>query len=145
MVLGEYIWIPFFSSIPVYYLLQQPNDAHFLSTLPIILLFSFRRNPNDSSVAHLETIISPSGQNLLVSGWFGWVRHPNYLGDLLMTFTWTLFCGFSSVVLYVPVLFCMKLLLERVTEMEEMCKEKHRVAWGEYSRRVPYKLLPYIY
>ncbi|KAI5092567.1 histone H3.3 [Silurus meridionalis] len=123
MVLGEYIWIPFFSSIPVYYLLQQPNDAHFLSTLPIILLF------------YLETIISPSGQNLLVSGWFGWVRHPNYLGDLLMTFTWTLFCGFSSVVLYVPVLFCMKLLLERVTEMEEMCKEKHRVAPGTVALR----------
>ncbi|KAI4889880.1 hypothetical protein NFI96_029458 [Prochilodus magdalenae] len=108
MIMGEYIWIPFFSSLPVYFLLQRPKHIHFLFTLPIILLFSvgflmyymsneqkskFRKNPNHPAIACLETIRSPSGQNLLVSGWFGWVRHPNYLGDILLMFAWCLPCA----------------------------------------------------
>ncbi|XP_052472624.1 delta(14)-sterol reductase TM7SF2 isoform X2 [Carassius gibelio] len=39
MILGEFIWIPFFSSLPVYFLLQRPNHIHFLSAVPICLLF----------------------------------------------------------------------------------------------------------
>lgn len=45
------------------------------------------------SVEGLNTIRSPAGSSLLVSGWFGWVRHPNYLGDILMMFAWCLPCG----------------------------------------------------
>ena len=44
----------------------------------------------------LKTIASPTGQNLLVSGWFGLVRHPNYLGDIMMSWAWTLPCGKTS-------------------------------------------------
>ncbi|KAM9440081.1 delta(14)-sterol reductase TM7SF2 [Clarias gariepinus] len=160
MVQGEYVWMPFFSSIPLYFLLQHPTDFSFLYSLPIILLFSgsfliyrlstkqknlYRKNPDDPSVAHLEALVSPSGQNLLVSGWFGWVRHPNYLGDCMMTFSWTMFCGFSSVLPYVPGLHCLKMLLERATDIERLCEEKHGAAWREYCRRVPYKILPSIY
>ncbi|XP_036411780.1 delta(14)-sterol reductase TM7SF2 [Colossoma macropomum] len=160
MILGEYIWIPFFSSLPVYFLLQRPNDIHFLSAIPIILLFSvgflmyymaneqksrFRENPHHPAVARLETIRSPSGQNLLVSGWFGWVRHPNYLGDILLMLAWCLPCGFSSLLPYLPALQCFSLLRKRSNEIEESCLEKHGEAWREYCRRVPYKLIPYIY
>lgn len=49
-----------------------------------------------SSFKALETIRSPSGQSLLVSGWFGWVRHPNYLGDIVMMFAWCLPCGMNE-------------------------------------------------
>lgn len=33
------------------------------------------------------------GKRLLVSGWWGLCRHPNYLGDLIMALTWSLPCG----------------------------------------------------
>lgn len=48
------------------------------------------------SVFHLsglETIATSTGKRLLVSGWWGFVRHPNYLGDLLMALAWSLPCG----------------------------------------------------
>lgn len=41
----------------------------------------------------LETIATATGKRLLVSGWWGLVRHPNYLGDLLMALAWSLPCG----------------------------------------------------
>ncbi|KAA0701634.1 Delta(14)-sterol reductase [Triplophysa tibetana] len=160
MIMGEYIWIPFFSSLPVYYLLQKPNNIHPMSAVFICLLFGFgfliyylsneqkdgfRRNPNDSAFSSLETIRSPSGQSLLVSGWFGWVRHPNYLGDIVMMFAWCLPCGFCSVLPYLPALQCFNLLRKRANEIEESCLKKHEGAWREYCRRVPYKLIPYVY
>ena len=33
------------------------------------------------------------GKRLLCDGWWAWVRHPNYLGDILMAFSWSLACG----------------------------------------------------
>lgn len=41
----------------------------------------------------LQTIHTSTGKNLLVSGWWGFVRHPNYLGDLIMALAWSLPCG----------------------------------------------------
>ena len=41
----------------------------------------------------LRTIPTATGRRLLVSGWWGFVRHPNYLGDLIMAFAWSLPCG----------------------------------------------------
>ncbi|XP_043086358.1 delta(14)-sterol reductase TM7SF2 [Puntigrus tetrazona] len=160
MILGEFIWIPFFSSLPAYFLLQRPGPTHFLSAVPISVLFTagfliyylsneqkdgFRRDPSAAAYSRLKTIRSPAGISLLVSGWFGWVRHPNYLGDVLMMFAWCLPCGFSSVVPYLPALQCFHLLRQRANEIEESCLKKHGDSWREYCRRVPYKLLPYVY
>ena len=41
----------------------------------------------------LATIPTATGRQLLVSGWWGMVRHPNYLGDLIMALAWSLPCG----------------------------------------------------
>ncbi|KAL2096380.1 hypothetical protein ACEWY4_008528 [Coilia grayii] len=160
MIQGEYIYIPFYSSTAAFFLLQRPVQISLPSVFLICLLYGagfaiyyisngqkncFRKNPSDPAFAGLRTILSPSGQNLLVSGWFGWVRHPNYLGDIMMTWAWTLPCGFSSVLPYIPAVVCTNMLRERANEIEEACEEKHGEAWKEYCRRVPYQLLPNIY
>ena len=54
---------------------------------------AFRTNPNDPALAHLESIPTASGSRLLVSSWWGFVRHPNYLGDILIQVSWGLLCG----------------------------------------------------
>jgi protein-S-isoprenylcysteine O-methyltransferase Ste14 len=40
-----------------------------------------------------ETILTPSGKRLMAFGWWKMVRHPNYLGDILMAVSWSLTCG----------------------------------------------------
>ena len=40
------------------------------------------------------------GGKLLVSGFWGWSRHFNYVGDILMALSWSLPCAFGSVVPY---------------------------------------------
>ena len=44
----------------------------------------FRQDPTHPSVAHLHTLPTKRGTRLITSGWWGLVRHPNYLGDWLM-------------------------------------------------------------
>jgi protein-S-isoprenylcysteine O-methyltransferase Ste14 len=46
--------------------------------------------------AALESIPAAGGQRVLVGGWWGVCRHPNYLGDLIMALAWTLPCGVYS-------------------------------------------------
>ncbi|XP_041919175.1 delta(14)-sterol reductase TM7SF2 [Alosa sapidissima] len=160
MIHGEYIYLPFCSSIPAFFLFHRPLQINLPTGILICLLYGvglviyhfsneqkgrFRKDPSDPAISSLKTISSPTGQNLLVSGWFGWVRHPNYLGDILMTWAWTLPCGFSSVLPYIPAVLCTNILRERANEIEEACQEKHGEAWQEYCRCVPYQLLPYIY
>lgn len=41
----------------------------------------------------LKVIPTATGKGLLVTGWWGFVRHPNYLGDIIMALAWSLPCG----------------------------------------------------
>lgn len=40
-----------------------------------------------------ETIPTSRGKKLLASGWWGWVRHPNYLGDIIIHWAWASTAG----------------------------------------------------
>lgn len=44
-------------------------------------------------LSDLKTIPTATGKSLIVSGLWGWVRHPNYLGDIIMGLAWSLPCG----------------------------------------------------
>ena len=41
----------------------------------------------------LESLPTAAGSRLLVSSWWGVVRHPNYLGALLLHLSWASLCG----------------------------------------------------
>ena len=55
----------------------------------------FRKNPYNPELSHLASIPTSSGKRILCSGWWGIVRRPNYLGDLMMAVAWSLPCGKS--------------------------------------------------
>ncbi|XP_069501056.1 delta(14)-sterol reductase TM7SF2 isoform X2 [Ambystoma mexicanum] len=107
LAFGDLTWVPFTYSLQAYFLVQHPRMLSVAVAAGIICLNAvgyiifrgsnsqkntFRRNPNDPKVAGLETIPTATGKRLLVSGWWGIVRHPNYLGDLIMALAWSLPC-----------------------------------------------------
>ncbi|KAJ0039440.1 hypothetical protein NL108_014813, partial [Boleophthalmus pectinirostris] len=107
LAFGDLVWVPFTYTLQAYYLVSHPNP---LSPLTLALIISiklvgfyifrksnseknaFRRNPADPRLSHLKSIPTATGKSLLVSGWWGVVRHPNYLGDLIMALAWSLPC-----------------------------------------------------
>ena len=41
----------------------------------------------------MESLTTTSNEKLLISGLWGWVRHPDCLGDIMIHFAFALPCG----------------------------------------------------
>ncbi|XP_058389611.1 delta(14)-sterol reductase LBR isoform X2 [Diceros bicornis minor] len=160
LAFGDLVWVPFVYSLQAFYLVGHPREVSWpVASLIIALKLSgyvifrcansqknaFRKNPTDPKLAHLKTIHTSTGKNLLVSGWWGFVRHPNYLGDLIMALAWSLPCGFSHILPYFYVIYFTVLLVHREARDEHQCRKKYGLAWEKYCQRVPYRIFPYIY
>uniref|UniRef100_UPI00398F2585 delta(14)-sterol reductase LBR isoform X3 n=1 Tax=Pristiophorus japonicus TaxID=55135 RepID=UPI00398F2585 len=160
LTFGDLVWVPFAYSLQAFYLVNHPNELSWPVALAIIALNTvgyivfrgansqknaFRRNPHDPKLAHLKTIPTATGKSLLVSGWWGFVRHPNYLGDLIMALAWSLPCGFTHILPYFYVIYFTCLLIHREARDEHQCRKKYGVAWNQYCQQVRYRIFPYIY
>ncbi|XP_055987766.1 delta(14)-sterol reductase TM7SF2 [Sorex fumeus] len=160
LAFGDLAWVPFTYSLQAQFLLHHPQHLG-LPLASVICLINavgyyifraansqkntFRKNPSDPSVADLETISTATGRQLLVSGWWGMVRHPNYLGDLIMALAWSLPCGVSHLLPYFYPIYFTTLLVHREARDERQCLQKYGRAWHQYCQRVPYRIVPYIY
>uniref|UniRef100_A0A8D0QA17 Delta(14)-sterol reductase TM7SF2 n=1 Tax=Sus scrofa TaxID=9823 RepID=A0A8D0QA17_PIG len=133
LAFGDLAWVPFTYSLQAQFLLYHPQPLGLPGASVICLI-------ND-----LETIPTATGRQLLVSGWWGMVRHPNYLGDLIMALAWSLPCGVSHLLPYFYLLYFTALLVHREARDEQQCLQKYGLAWHEYCRRVPYRIMPYVY
>lgn len=160
LAFGDLVWVPFTYSLQAFYLVNHPQDLSWPLASVIIALKlcgyvifrcansqknAFRKNPTDPKLAHLKTIPTSTGKSLLVSGWWGFVRHPNYLGDLIMALAWSLPCGFNHILPYFYVIYFTALLIHREARDEHQCRRKYGLAWEKYCQRVPYRIFPYIY
>lgn len=160
LAFGDLVWVPFIYSFQAFYLVHHPNEVSWpVASLIIALKLcgyvifrcansqknAFRKNPTDPKLAHLKIIHTSTGKNLLVSGWWGFVRHPNYLGDLIMALAWSLPCGFNHILPYFYVIYFTVLLVHREARDERQCQKKYGVAWDKYCQRVPYRIVPYVY
>ncbi|XP_067170873.1 LOW QUALITY PROTEIN: delta(14)-sterol reductase TM7SF2 [Apteryx mantelli] len=105
----------------------------------------FSRDPQDPRVAGLPTVPTATGRLLLAGGWWGLVRRPDDLGDLLMALAWSLPCGLSHPLPYAPLAAGAALLGLRAARDERRCRRQFGLAWEQYCRRVPYRLVPYVY
>uniref|UniRef100_A0A8C8H3R1 Delta(14)-sterol reductase LBR n=1 Tax=Oncorhynchus tshawytscha TaxID=74940 RepID=A0A8C8H3R1_ONCTS len=140
LAFGDLMWVPFTFSLQAYYLVHHPNHLSLPWIVGIITLNvigfsifrkansqknSFRRNPSDPTLSHLKTIPTATGKSLLVSGLWGLVRHPNYLGDLIMALAWSLPCGFTHILPYFYVIYLSILLVHREARDEAQCRRKY--------------------
>ncbi|CAG0888242.1 unnamed protein product [Darwinula stevensoni] len=106
---------------------------------------AFKRTPYHPGLANLETISTPRGK-LIVSGLWGWVRHPNYLGDIIMAFCWAALCGIHHSIPYIIPVMVLFMLCHRAALDATICSKKYGDAYDkEYCKRVPYKVIPKIY
>ncbi|KAL7887947.1 hypothetical protein AOLI_G00029210 [Acnodon oligacanthus] len=160
LAFGDLAWVPFTFTCQAYYLAGHPSDLSVFWIVAIVIMnvvgyyifrkansqkFAFRRNPSDPALSHLKTIPTATGKSLIVSGLWGFVRHPNYLGDIIMALAWSLSCGFSHAIPYFYLIYLILLLVHRNARDERQCRKKYGLAWGEYCKAVRYRIFPGIY
>ncbi|XP_020800146.1 lamin-B receptor [Drosophila serrata] len=108
--------------------------------------YKYRLNAQSPIFANIETIHTYQGSRLLLSGMWGWVRQPNYLGDIVALLAlaapmalrpaWPPVLGLSLIVL---------LLLHRATRANARNQARYHSSWQRYSTQVRNYILPRIY
>ena len=160
LVFGDLAWVPFTYSLQARYLVDHTVS---LPTWAVVVIVAiklmgymtfrgangqkdlFRRDPDHPDVKHLQTLQTERGTKLIISGWWGICRHPNYVGDLMMALSWSLPCGFNNILPYFYVTYFTILLIHRQLRDEKHCKAKYGPDWDKYCKIVKWRLIPYIY
>ncbi|KAJ7785646.1 ergosterol biosynthesis ERG4/ERG24 [Mycena metata] len=154
---GDLAWVPFVYSLQARYLVFTPVKLGAVRIAAILLvklvgLYIFRSSNSEknefrrgANPKNLKFFTTESGSKLLTSGWWGTCRHPNYLGDLLMSLAWSLPTGFRTPITYFYVMYFAVLLVHRQRRDDENCERKYGKDWKKYMELVPYRIFPYIY
>lgn len=160
LAFGDLAWVPFTYSLQARILVDHsPSLSIPIVALIILLKLAgyaafrgsnsqkdlFRRNPAHPKVAHLESMPTERGTRLIISGWWGIARHINYLGDWIMGWAWCLPAGMDSIVPYFYVIYFGALLVHRDQRDDAACRVKYGKDWEKYCKRVPYRLIPFLY
>jgi delta14-sterol reductase len=158
LAFGDLTFVPFTYTMQARYLADHPLQLGYLGVAGVLAVYLvgltiFRLSNNEKnafrrghpSAKHLKYITAKTGTKLIVSGWWGTARHINYLGDWIMAWAMCLPTGFNTPITYYFVLSFGSLLLHRETRDEAKCSAKYQETWVEYKKRVPYRIIPWVY
>nr|CAB3237583.1 7-dehydrocholesterol reductase [Phallusia mammillata] len=167
---GDLVWLPYMYTLQGFYLAHNPvilGPEKSISILVLGLLgyVIFRtcnaqkdrfrakkdncliwgKRPNYIKCVFTSSDGKQHDSTLLYSGCWGIARHLNYTGDLMGSLAYCLCCGTDHLLPYFYFVFILMLLVHRVYRDEHRCSAKYGTYWDEYTRRVPYRLIPFIY
>jgi len=162
LVFGDLVWVPLTYCLQAAYLVDHVHDLPWWAAVLIVALNfiglaifrtvnrqkdRFRRDPEGAKIwgKKAEYIETKQGSRLLLSGFWGWSRHFNYVGDLLMALSWSLPCGFGSLLPYFYPAYFAALLVHRERRDHIFCKRKYGADWDRYCDRVRWRILPFVY
>jgi Delta14-sterol reductase len=157
LVWGDYVLVPFFYSLPGWYLLDRLESPSALAVAGLVLLYAFgfwlfrgangqkHRFKLDPTAPIWRRPPETLGGRLLVSGFWGWGRKLNYTGELLLYYAWTLPCGLASPIPYLPALWLTVFFPHRAWRDDRRCREKYGPLWTAYCARVRWRMLPFVF
>ncbi|MEP6844815.1 MAG: DUF1295 domain-containing protein [Panacibacter sp.] len=159
---GCIAFYPFFYAIPLWATVDLPgSDAS-----PAWLIFSaivffggwalsrganlqkyhFKKDPNKVFLGITLKTIADNNHTLLVNGFWGLSRHINYLGEILMATGLVLSTGYAQLIWpWLYPLYYVALLFPRQADDDKRCALKYGALWNAYKKKVPYRIIPFIY
>jgi protein-S-isoprenylcysteine O-methyltransferase Ste14 len=159
---GCIAFYPFFYSIPIWSATELPagRTPSWMLIVFSLVFFSgwvlsrganlqkyyFKKDPSLSFFGIRPEVITDGNRSLLVNGFWGLSRHINYLGEITMAVGIVLCTGYPMLPwpwLY-PVYYIL-LLFTRQFADDKRCALKYEKLWEEYVKKVPYRIIPYIY
>jgi delta14-sterol reductase len=157
LVWGDYVLVPFFYSLPGWFLLHNlaPISTAEIVALCALYLFGFtlfrganeqkHRYKMDPAARIWGKPAEAIGGKLLVSGFWGIGRKLNYTGELCMYYAWTLPCGFGSLWPFLLPLWLTLFFPHRAWRDEQRCSAKYGPLWTAYCQRARFRMIPFLY
>jgi protein-S-isoprenylcysteine O-methyltransferase Ste14 len=158
---GCFTFYPFFYCVGLWSVAQKPNPhvstwllafsaavfitGWLLSRGANLQKFFFKTRPERSFLGMAQQTVTDGTYTLLCSGFWKVSRHVNYLGEICMA-TGTLALGqLTNPFPWLYPLYYVALLLPRERDDDKRCAQKYGPLWDEYKRRVPSRIVPYVY
>lgn len=159
---GCLVFYPFFYGICGFSLVHAENDMSTQQCIATVCLFVFgwcltrganmqkfyaRTRPDDKYFLFVKQETIP-GTRILCSGWWGLSRHINYLGEFIQSVAISIpgaLVGPTLLLRWSPwlyPLYYVALFVPRQFDDDAVCKEKYGTKWDEYTKRVPYRIIP---
>jgi delta14-sterol reductase len=108
--------------------------------------YSFKINPEKTFLGIKPKTISDGNKKLLTNGFWGLSRHINYLGEILMSLAIALSVGYPGVIwVYFYPLYYIVLLSTRQIDDDKRCSSKYGNLWKDYTKKVKYRIIPFLY
>lgn len=82
---------------------------------------------------------------LLASGWWGLSRHFHYIPETMLALTCAVPAMFDNLLPYTYFIHLLILLTHRSYRDDSKCEQKYGSFWSEYCKRVPYRIIPYLF
>jgi delta14-sterol reductase len=159
---GDLAFYPFFYAIPLWATAELPaprTPAFILVISAMIFLcgwwlarganmqkYTFKKNPGKVFLGIKPQTITDGKKSILVSGFWGLSRHINYLGEILMALGIVLCVGYPMLPWpWLYALYYVLLLFPRQMADDKLCAAKYGDLWDEYRKKVPYRIIPFIY
>jgi delta14-sterol reductase len=159
---GDTAFYPYFYAIPLWAAVDLPDPqtpAYRLVIYGLIFFsgwclarganmqkYTFKKNPEKAFLGIVPETISDGNKRLLVNGFWGLSRHINYMGEILMATGIVLCAGHPlSIWPWLYPLYYVALLIPRQIADDKLCSRKYGPLWDQYVKKVPYRIIPYIY
>jgi delta14-sterol reductase len=159
---GCLVFYPYFYSIPLWSTCDLPGSGTptwaLVLSVAIFLLgwtlarganmqkFYFKTDPSRSFLGIRPEVLTNGRQSLLSNGFWGLSRHVNYLGEILMGTGIALAVSFyGSWWPWLYPIYYIALLFPRQLDDDKRCAAKYGALWDQYTGKVKYKIIPFIY
>lgn len=160
---GCLVFYPFFYAVGLWTTAELPNphtstlglagaaacffSGWVLSRGANLQKFWFKRDPTARAFGILDPRpISGDGKHVLSGGFWGLSRHINYLGEVAMATGLALSLGHPGQLgPWLYPLYYVALLVPRQADDDRRCAARYGALWTEYCRRVPWRIVPWVY
>jgi hypothetical protein len=159
---GCIVFYPFFYSVFLWSTadLPDPHTAEWLLVIYVLIFFTgwilsrganlqkyyFKKKPERAFLGIIPETISDGNNYLLVNGFWGLSRHINYLGEILMALGIILCTGYPGLIWpWLYPLYYVVLLFTRQNDDNKRCSVKYGALWKIYEKKVPFRIIPFIY
>jgi len=92
---------------------------------------------------YTTTLMMTEGQTVVASGPYSLIRHPGYLGEILLWTGFAILSGNAILFIVIPAMF-VSVYLYRIASEEAMLTKELGKSYAEYRRRTR-KLIPFLY
>jgi protein-S-isoprenylcysteine O-methyltransferase Ste14 len=159
---GCLAFYPYFYSVALWFTAHLPNPGHpvWLTILFGALFlcgwvitrganmqkYFFKITPGRKFLWIKPEVLSDNKHSLLANGYWGASRHINYLGEILQAIAIALASGYFGLwMVWLYPVYYIALMLTRQADDDKVCKAKYGELWDQYTRKVKYKIFPFIY